>query len=140
VSRAGRDHTDPRRPGGAIAGPGGPRDRNSVVIDATDAVLLADVGVAMIEPYRDGQPMAPAYALTLSGRINKTEEHSSVLYLMDAQGAAAVCAEIIALAGRMGQSQRYGFAAAFDAALAKLTADGALPSTATQDEEVIRDG
>ena len=110
-----RDHTDPRKPGGDIAGPGGPHDRDQVVIDATDGVLLDSIDVAHVRMEKDG---------ILSGRINKTTDHSRVLYLMDRQGAASLVADVIALYGRAGQ--HVAFAADLHAAMDRLAADGAL--------------
>lgn len=89
---------NPRKAGGRFAGPGGPHDRNGIVIDATDAVLLDDVHVAMVEPYSDGRAMLPAVALKLAGRINKTPERAESVYLMDVPSSAAVIVELMALA------------------------------------------
>jgi hypothetical protein len=98
--RKKKPHGDPRKAGGAYAGPGGPFDRHAVVVDATDAVLLANVGVTVIEPYLDSRPKLPAVGLELSGRINKTGEVARILFLMDADGAAAIVSELLGLAQR----------------------------------------
>lgn len=90
---------NPRRLGGNIAGPGGPHDRGAVVIDTRNAVLLEATDVAMVDNRSDGRRIA---ALLLSGRVNRSPDATSVLYLLNADGAAAIVSEIIALAGREG--------------------------------------
>lgn len=98
--------TDPRRAGGDIAGPGGPHDRNAVVIDAERAVLLQHVDVAQTVFGRrqdDGSMSAEwGLVLMLSGRINKTAEASRVVYATDMDGAAGIISEIIGLVERSG--------------------------------------
>lgn len=90
---------DPRKSGGDIAGPGGPTDRHSVVIDATDAVLLDGTTVSLMEvPGR----LSPILAMLLEGRINKTSDRARNLYLMDEDGAASLVSELVALAYRTG--------------------------------------
>lgn len=90
--------TDPRKAGGSIAGPGGPRDRNSMVLDTTHAVLLDDSTVCLVETDSQGVVLA----MQLAGRINKTDDRANVLYLMDEDGAAAIISELTALARRIG--------------------------------------
>jgi hypothetical protein len=90
---------DPRRTGGDIAGPGGPRDRNAVVVDTTDAVLLDASTVSLVETPNH---TAPVLAVLLEGRINKTTDRARNLYLMNEDGAAALVTELIALAHRIG--------------------------------------
>lgn len=94
-----------RRPtelGGRIAGPGGPQDRNGVVLDLTDAVLLDSTVVTLVEGRRTGGdvPGEPLVALELTGRVNKSTDRADVLFLMDADGAAAIVTELLGLAGR----------------------------------------
>lgn len=90
---------DPRRSGGDIAGPGGPRDRNSVIVDTGNAVLLDGSTVSLVET---GDGASPVLALLLEGRINQTPERARNLYLMNEDGAAALVSEVIALAHRIG--------------------------------------
>lgn len=97
---------DPRRLGAAIVGPGGPRDRHGVVVDTTDAVLLDGVVVALVEPYRAGEAGSPVLACELAGRVNKTTDRASVVYLFDEDGAAALVTELLALASRIGPEFR----------------------------------
>lgn len=103
VSRR-RRHTpgDPRKAGGSIAGPGGPRDHSGVVIDTTNAVILDGAVVSLVEPHRDGVPGPPILAMSLTGRINQTDDRTEIVYLMDEDGAAGVVTELIALASRTG--------------------------------------
>jgi hypothetical protein len=88
---------DPRKLGGGIAGPGGPHDQGAVVIDTRKAVLLDTTNVAMVDNKSDGRRIA---ALLLGGRVNRSPDSTSVLYLLNADGAAAIVSELIALAGR----------------------------------------
>jgi hypothetical protein len=94
-----RTSGDPRKTGGDIAGPGGPHDRNAVIIDTTNAVLLDSQTVSLVET--PGHP-APILAVLLEGRINKTTDRARNLYLMNEDGAAALVSEVIALAHRVG--------------------------------------
>jgi hypothetical protein len=104
---------DPRKSGGDIAGPGGPHDRNGVIIDTTDAVLLDSSVVSLVET--PGHP-APVLAMLLEGRINKTTDRARNLYLMNEDGAAALVTELMALAHRIGPE----FGARFTARLRHL--------------------
>lgn len=98
-----RTHSNPRRPGGNIAGPGGPFDSNAVVIDLRDAVLLGYTEVALVETVNlEHDEHNPAIAMVLEGRINKTEERSRILYLFGFDGAASIISELIGLADRAG--------------------------------------
>lgn len=90
---------DPRKSGGNIAGPGGPHDADSVIIDATNAVLLDHSTVSLVGS--PGNPK-PYLAVLLEGRINKTTDRARNLYLMNEDGAAALVTELIALAHRIG--------------------------------------
>lgn len=90
---------DPRKSGGDIAGPGGPHDRNAVIIDTTDAVLLDASSVSLVETPGHTSPIL---AMLLEGRINKTSDRARNLYLLNEDGAAALISELIALAHRIG--------------------------------------
>lgn len=90
---------DPRKTGGDIAGPGGPHDRNAVILDTTDAVLLDHSTVTLVETPNH---TAPVLAMLLEGRINKTTDRARNLYLLNEDGAAALVTELIALAHRIG--------------------------------------
>lgn len=89
---------DPRKSGGDIAGPGGPHDRNSVIIDTTDAVLLDGSDVCLVETSNG----TPVLALLLEGRINKTTDRARNLYLLNEDGAAVLVSELLAVAHRIG--------------------------------------
>lgn len=93
-----RTNGDPRKTGGTIAGPGGPHNRNSVIVDGTNAVLLDSTDVCLMET-RGGNVIL---AMLLEGRINKTQDRASNLYLFDEDGAAALVSELIAVAHRIG--------------------------------------
>lgn len=89
---------DPRKTGGDIAGPGGPHDRNAVIIDTTGAVLLDSSDVCLMETAGGSVVMA----MLLEGRINKTTDRARNLYLLNGDGAAAIITELLALAHRIG--------------------------------------
>jgi hypothetical protein len=123
--RLRKDHTDPRRPGGQIAGPGGPRERDAVVIDATDAVLFENLYVALVETELAGvRSDRMTVCMEMSGRINKTKEHSRIAYLFDEDGAAAIVTELLALANRAGFGP--AFFVSIEERLSRLKADDAL--------------
>lgn len=95
-------NADPRRLGGAISGPGGPRDRGAVVLDTTDCVLLDGSHVCTVDGVRDGRSHGQMIYLTLSGRVNKTPDRVQVGYLFGPDGAAALITQLLALADRHG--------------------------------------
>lgn len=103
---------DPRKTGGDIAGPGGPHDRNAVIIDTTDAVLLDSSDVCLVETPGGNVVLS----MLLEGRINKTTDRARNLYLLNEDGAAALVTELIALAHRIGPE----FGARFTARLKHL--------------------
>ena len=103
---------DPRKTGGDIAGPGGPHDANSAIVDTTDAVLLDSSDVCLMET-GGGEVVL---SMLLEGRINKTTDRARNLYLMNEDGAAALVTELIALAHRIGPE----FGARFTARLQHL--------------------
>jgi hypothetical protein len=92
---------DPRPLGGGIAGPGGPYDRDGVVVDTRNAVILDTSNVAMATNPSDGRRVV---AVLLGGKINQSVQRTDVLFLTGADGAAAICTELIAIARREGGS------------------------------------
>jgi hypothetical protein len=111
---------DPRKSGGDIAGPGGPHDRNSVIIDTTDAVLLNHSDVCLMETSTG----TPVLAMLLEGRINKTTDRARNLYLMNEDGAAALVTELLALAHRIGPEFGQRFTARLEHLLATKSFTG----------------
>lgn len=100
--------TDPRKLGGSIAGPGGPYDENSVVIDTTNAVILEAVEVAVVGGVRKGVlDPKPIAALVLRGRVNKTNDRVQALYLLNEDGAAGIVTELVGLEARAGWGQEF---------------------------------
>lgn len=93
---------DPRTLGGSMAGPGGSRDRNAVLIDTTDCVLMENVDVTVVEKVRAGEMTGAATFMTLAGRVNRTDRHVQVGFLFGTDGAAAIITELLALADRAG--------------------------------------
>lgn len=95
---------DPRTLGGQIVGPGGPHDRGAVLIDSTDCVLLESMEVCVIDRILDGESQGDSIFMTLQGRVNKSTRQVQVGYIFDADGAAAIITELLALADRCGPS------------------------------------
>lgn len=89
---------------------------NGVVVDTTKAVLLDGSTGVLVHLTRGGREEGDGFGLMLEGRINKTQDRSRVLYLMDIDGLVAVAAECVSLADRAGQHQ--AFLDAFDAQIA----------------------
>jgi hypothetical protein len=102
-----RTNGDPRKTGGDIAGPGGPHDRNSVILNVDNAVLLDASDVCLMETGTGDIVLA----MLLEGRINKTTERARNLYLLNEDGAAALVTELIALAHRIGPEFGHRFTA-----------------------------
>lgn len=95
-------NADPRRLGGAIAGPVGPHDRGAVVLDTTDVVLMGAVEVCTVDRVRHGATQGEAIYLQIRGRVNRTSDLVQTGYIMDTDGAAALITELLALADRHG--------------------------------------
>lgn len=99
---------DPRKVHGeGMIGPGGPRDRDGVLVDATNGVLMDSLSVAMVEPRRvtdTGVEIGePIVMLVLGGRINRTSERAEITFVLDPiDGAAAVISELLGVAHRWG--------------------------------------
>lgn len=115
--------TDPRKIRGSMAGPGGPHDRSGVILDARNAVLLETCDVSTLDP--ESARGQSAIAMVLGGRINRTQDRASVLFLFGTDGAAAVITELMALMGRAGVDSR-ALLADVETRLARLRAEGNL--------------
>lgn len=94
---AGKLGEDARGLGGDIAGPGGPHDEGQVLIDTRMSVLMDAVDVAMMDSPSDRRRFA---SMVLGGRVNRSRDRTQVLYLFDADGAAAIVTQLIGLAAR----------------------------------------
>lgn len=86
---------------------GTPFGRGDARIDVARAVLLDTINVVMVGTATWGEGAGRAIGLELAGRINKAQARTSVLYLMDEDGAAAIVSELVALAGRAGAGQQF---------------------------------
>lgn len=86
---------------------GSPFGRHDALIDATKAVLLDTVNVVLVGTATWGQGAGRAIGLELGGRINKAQARTSVLYLMDEDGAAALVSELVGLASRAGAGEEF---------------------------------
>jgi hypothetical protein len=119
--------SDPRRLGGDIAGPGGPRDRDSVVFDTTNAVILDSTVVAVMHNPSDGRDVV---GVLLEGRINRSTDRTRVLFLTDGDGLATLITEGLSLAKRAADGGMRELAAdiavALDVRQTALQAEGLL--------------
>lgn len=104
--------SDPRGAGGSLipAGPG----EGETLIDTSRAVLLEEVTVARVDQ-PSGAP--PVLAALLEGRINRSADSASILYLMGGALAASIVAELLGLAARMGPDFEAEFRASLDQSL-----------------------
>lgn len=93
---------DPQTLGGSMSGPGGPHDRNSVVIDPTNALLMESIGVAEVETHREGLPGERVAFIQIDGRIKKTARQVTLGLLANSDAVAAMITELLALASRSG--------------------------------------
>lgn len=73
--------------------------RGDALIDTSGAVLLGGVHVAVVGAGRS-TGVETVIALELSGRVNHSPELVDHLYLMDADGAAAIISDLVGLAER----------------------------------------
>jgi hypothetical protein len=110
-----RRNSDPRKAGGDIAGPGGPTERDAVILDTSQAVLLDGATACIAHLSRKGVPV-DATALMLEGKINGSPDRTRVLYVMDLDGAADVVAHLLALAKRDGNEAAFSKAISESAA------------------------
>lgn len=93
-----------------------PFSRGTSIIDTRGGVLLDHVGTVVVdEPTTGGRRIA---CIELAGRVNRSSARSTVLYLLDAEGAARLAADIVSLYGRAGGEQQAEFVEAFDTHLA----------------------
>lgn len=113
--------TDARLLGGDITGVGGPHDRNVVRVDPKGSVLLDGVTAAVAHAAGGND----AIALLLSGRVNGSRDRARVLYLVDADGAAALVTEVEAILRRAGGSWPARYEAAKAEREARLKESGA---------------
>lgn len=80
-----------------------------VLLDLDNAVLFDGMNVCLVnaiagvlDKTQRGVTENVRLAVQLDGRINKSTERVSVLYVMDEDGAAAIISELLALATRIG--------------------------------------
>ena len=73
--------------------------QGDAIIDTTNAVLLDHVDVAIVGMLRP-TGAETVIALDLGGRVNNTTVNRSRLYLLNADGAAAIISELLGVAGR----------------------------------------
>lgn len=69
-----------------------------MVIDTRRAVLLEHT---MVSTFDSQSGEHQGIALELEGRINRTQERARILYLLNADGGAALVSELVGIAGRI---------------------------------------
>lgn len=115
---------DPRRAGGRIIAD--PSDETSTLLDTRRAVLVDATEVCRVDNPSDGRSVI---AMFLEGRLNRSTERSAILYLLGADGAAALVSELAGLAARMGPEFEMEFRQALDARMDVSALWPAVPST-----------
>lgn len=103
---------DPAQTGGTSAGVGGPHDRNAVVYDTRNAVIVEGFESSVAHTTHHGEPGPDSVALVVRGRRNRPPDHApsaeapreSVehLHLMSWDAAADLVVDVQALASRDG--------------------------------------
>lgn len=114
---------------GAIIG-----DGSDVLLDTERAVLFDGMEVCLVnvasnlvdQTQRRSASSGVRLAMRLDGRVNKTQDRASVLFLMDEDGAAAIVTELVALASRIGPE----FATRFQQRMEELAAEGHMDDAA----------
>jgi hypothetical protein len=100
---------------GAMVGPD-----QDVVLDTSNAVLLDGLEVCLVGPPRDAtSDQDILLAMRLDGRVNKSPDRASIMFLFDEDGAATIISELLALATRIGPA----FATALMARLEALQSE-----------------
>lgn len=95
--------SDPRTLGGSMVDVADdPNASGTVVLDTTDAVLLGNVEVCAVDSFAGGRSVGVQVFMILNGRVNRTPRMVQAGYLMDADGAAAIIANLMALMVRGG--------------------------------------
>jgi hypothetical protein len=97
---------------------GTPTGEGDALVDARSAVLLDAVEVVLVDTKRPDDPVS--MLLSLSGRINYSDDRVTHAYLFGGDGAAGIVSELLMLAqraGAMGRADGVRFAAEFKAAL-----------------------
>lgn len=129
--------TDPRRAGGDMVGPGGPRDMHGIIHDVRRAVLLDHNDVALVHTGRYttvGDPGVgegvmvvedDGIGVLMEGRINKSTERARILFLTNTDGVAALVSQLTALMDRANPVMRAQFVADLQRHVDKIRAEGA---------------
>lgn len=95
--------TDPREAGGGIVrdtAAGDPTAHRNLTLDTSQAVLLDHTTMLLVHGtvHRDDDRIA----MLLEGRINRTQDRASIMFMFDEDGAAALVSELLSLGHRMG--------------------------------------
>ena len=100
--------SDVRKLGGSMDDHGDPYSRHATSIDMTDALLLDNTTVCLVEGFRtiDETPNSEVlFAVEMRGKINKKDEHARLLVLLNADGAAAIATQLLSCAMRAGKPE-----------------------------------
>jgi hypothetical protein len=79
---------------------GTPHGQGDALVNTEGAVLLEDVTVVVVGT-ANAFGAGRALAMELGGRVNKSTDRSSTLYLFDEEGAAVIVSELLGLAARI---------------------------------------
>lgn len=104
----------------AVTNTGGMYDRHATIIDTRGAVLADSWDTVVVHTGSAGDVVG----LELAGRVNKSSARTSALYLLPAEGAAKLAADLVTLAARHSTTDpawAETFRQAFDAQLAAGT-------------------
>ena len=112
MSERRRQADDPALSGGDVAGPGGPQDRNAVIYDTRNMVVVEKIETSVAHTTSNGVPNEDRVALMIRGRRNRPPDHApsaeapreSVehLHMLSWDGAADLVVDLQALASRDG--------------------------------------
>lgn len=103
---------DPAQSGGKAIGVGGPQDRNAVVYDTRNMIVVEEIEAGVAHTTHRGQPSEDRVALIVRGRRNRPpddaisaeapRESVEHLHMLSWDGAADLVVDLQALASRDG--------------------------------------
>lgn len=94
-------NTDPRELSSfRMSGPGGPHDRNGVIIDPTNMVLSEGMEVCVMDTVRQGSLDGQVTYLQIHGRINRSQDRVSLGFALSTDAVAGLITELLSLSFR----------------------------------------
>lgn len=101
---------------------GTPTGDGDALIDTTGAVLLDDIEIVLMGAKHDNGVEA-LICLQLAGRINKTTSRDQKLYILGADHAATICANLVVHASHVGGGYGEAFVTRLEDHMARLEDD-----------------